>query len=134
MIRVIFCNKNTFLLFFCFVYLYKLVCTSFVVFCQCGSFCKKKREVSIYKEVLSDAQLFSLINKYVPVGDAGVDFLVLDSAFKKTLAGLAREQAVVVAGHFVPTDGTQLFDPLLCIRLVLTNSRRVLQPTGGGSR
>lgn len=49
---------------------------------------------------------------------ARVDLLVLDGAFEEALAGLAGEQAVVVAAHLVPAHGAQLLDHILGVRLV----------------
>jgi len=50
------------------------------------------------------------VNVTGSLGDARVDLLVLDGALEETLAGLTREQTVVIARHFVATYRTQLLD------------------------
>lgn len=46
-------------------------------------------------------------------GDAGVDLLVLHGALEEALAGLAGEQAIMIAAHLVATHGAQLLEEML---------------------
>lgn len=55
----------------------------------------------------------------VAVGDTRVDLLVLNRPLEEAFAGLAREKAVVISGHFVAAHRTQFFDALLGVRLVV---------------
>ena len=54
-----------------------------------------------------------LVDVTAALGHARVDLLVLHSPLEEALAGLAREQAVVVAGHLVAAHGAQLLDHVL---------------------
>lgn len=60
---------------------------------------------------------FSLGFVYVAgsLGDARVNLLVLHSPFEEALAGLTREKAVVVTGHFVTANGTQFLDDFFSV-------------------
>lgn len=51
-----------------------------------------------------------LVDVTGPFGDARVHLLVLDGALEETLAGLAGEQPVVVAGDLVAAHRAQLLD------------------------
>ena len=54
-----------------------------------------------------------------PVGDTGVDLLVLNGPFEETLTGLAGQEPVVITRDFVATNGTELFDALLSVGRVV---------------
>lgn len=58
------------------------------------------------------------VNVTGPLCYARVDLLVLDGALEEALAGLAGEQAVMVAADLVPADGAQLLDDIFGVRLV----------------
>lgn len=49
------------------------------------------------------------------VRDTSIHLLVLHCALEEALTGLARQEAVVVSGHFVATHWTQFLEALLGI-------------------
>lgn len=51
-----------------------------------------------------------LVDVTAALGDARVNLFVLHSPLEEALAGLAGEQAVVVAGNLVATHGTKFLD------------------------
>ena len=55
----------------------------------------------------------SLVDLAALIRHTRVHLLVLHGALEEALAGLAGEQAVVVAGHLVAADGAELLDALL---------------------
>lgn len=59
-----------------------------------------------------------LVDVAAAVGHARVDLFVLHGSLEEALAGLAREQAVVVARHLVAAHGAQFLDALLGVRSV----------------
>lgn len=63
-----------------------------------------------------------LVDVTRPVGHATVGFFVLNGPLEEALARLARQQAVMVAGHLVSTDGTQLLDAFLRVGQVVASA------------
>lgn len=59
-----------------------------------------------------------------PLRHTGVDLLVLHGALEEALAGLAGEQAVVVAAHLVATHGAKLLEQVLEVDHLAAVSRR----------
>ena len=63
----------------------------------------------------------SLIDLTVSVRHTRVHFLVLDGPLEESFAGLAGQQAVVIAGHFVTAHGAGFLDEaFLGVRKLLT--------------
>lgn len=60
----------------------------------------------------------SLVDDTTSLGHTIVHLFVLHSAFKEALARFARQEAVVVTTHFVPTNWATLFNMFFRVGLI----------------
>ena len=70
---------------------------------------------ALLKATVGTSLTLTLVNVAAALCDARVDLLILNGSLEEALAGLAGEQAVVVAGDAVAAHRTLLLDALLRI-------------------
>lgn len=81
---------------------------------------------TLLKTAVRTSLPLGLVDVTVSIRYARVHLFILYSPFEEAFAALARQQTVMVARHFITTNGTQLFHAFLRVGGVLLRAKRVV--------